>query len=152
MGMLNNQLGLGKRGGFNRLRCHMLRKYHATNLSNEENTLTEIDIDFLQGRSDSRTRQSYFFTDEKKLKIRYAQSMNAVTIYNRYNVLVDSNNDLFVEVYDPHEEVLPLQEKVIQLGKENRLLRNENQQIREEIKAEARKVFEDILRENNIEL
>ena len=152
MGMLNNQLGLGKRGGFNRLRCHMLRKYHATNLSNEENTLTEIDIDFLQGRSDSRTRQSYFFTDEKKLKIRYAQSMNAVTIYNRYNVLVDSNNDLFVEVYDPHEEIVPLQEKVVQLGKENSLLRSENKQIREELKAEARKVFEELLRENNIEL
>ena len=152
MGMLNNQLGLGKRGGFNRLRCHMLRKYHATNLANEDNSLTEIDIDFLQGRSDTMTRQSYFFTDEKKLKIRYAESMNAVTIYNRYNVLVDSNNDLFVEVYDPHEDIVPLQEKVIQLGKENSLLRSENKQIREEIKAEARKVFQDILRENNIEL
>ena len=152
LGMINNQLGLGKVAGFNRLRCHMLRKYHATNLANENNSLTNNDIDFLQGRSDSKTRQSYFFTDEKKLKIRYAESMNAVTIYNKYNVLVDTNNDLFVEVYDPRDEVVPLQEKVVQLGKENSLLRSENKQIRDEVKAEARKVFEELLRENNIEL
>ena len=31
---LNDQLGLGKRGGFRVLRCHMLRKYHATQLMN----------------------------------------------------------------------------------------------------------------------
>ena len=111
------------------------------------------DIACLFGVTDDG-KQYYFLdaTDEKKLKIRYAQSMNAVTIYNRYNVLVDTNNELFIEVYDPHEEIVPLQEKVIQLGKENSLLRSENKQIREEIKAEARKVFQDILRENNIEL
>jgi hypothetical protein len=130
----------------------MLRKYHATNLANEDNSLTEIDIDFLQGRSDTMTRQSYFFTDEKKLKIRYAESMNAVTIYNQYNVLVDANNDLFIEVHDPHDDIVPLQERVVQLGKENSLLRSENKEIRESVKAEAKKVFMELLRENNIEL
>ena len=152
MGMLNDQLGLGKKGGFNRLRCHMLRKYHATNLSNGDNSLSENDIDFLQGRSDKKTRQSYFFTDEKKLKVRYAESMNDVTIFNQYNVFVDTDNNLLVEVYDPKDEVVPLQEKVVQLGKENNMLRVENKQIREEMKAEARKVFEELLRENNISL
>ena len=149
---LNDQLGLGKKGGFRVLRCHMLRKYHATQLSNEENSLTETDIDFLQGRSDSKTRQSYFFTDEKKLKRRYAESMNAVTIYNQYNVLVDAHNDLFIEVHDPHDDIVPLQERVVQLGKENSLLRSENKEIRESVKAEAKKVFMELLRENNIEL
>ena len=152
LGEINDQLGLGKKAGFNRLRCHMLRKYHATNLSNEDNSLTETDIDFLQGRSDTKTRQSYFFTDEKKLKIRYAESMNAVTIYNQYNVFVDTNREIFVEVYDPKDEVVPLQEKVVQLGKENSMLRTENKEIRESVKAEARKVFEELLRENNIRL
>ena len=152
LGDLNDQLGLGKKSGFNRLRCHMLRKYHATQLSNEINSLTETDIDFLQGRSDSKTRQSYFFTDEKKLKRRYAESMNAVTIYNEYNVLVDSNNDLFIEVHDPHDDIVPLQEQVVQLGKENSLLRSENKEIRDSVKAEAKKVFMELLRENNIEL
>ena len=149
---LNDQLGLGKRGGFRVLRCHMLRKYHATQLSNESNSLTETDIDFLQGRSDSKTRQSYFFTDEKKLKRRYAESMNAVTIYNQYDVIVDTNNDLFIEVHDPKDEIVPLQERVVQLGKENSLLRSENKEIRESVKAEAKKVFMELLRENNIEL
>ena len=130
----------------------MLRKYHATNLSNGDNSLSENDIDFLQGRSDKKTRQSYFFTDEKKLKVRYAESMNDVTIFNQYNVFVDTDNNLLVEVYDPKDEVVPLQEKVVQLGKENNMLRVENKQIREEMKAEARKVFEELLRENNISL
>ena len=152
LGDLNDQLGLGKKAGFNRLRCHMLRKYHATNLSNEENSLTETDIDFLQGRSDHKTRQSYFFTDEKKLKRRYCESMNAVTIYNQYNVICDSQGGIFIEVYDPKDEIVPLQEKVVQLGKENSLLRTENKNMREEIKAEARKVFMELLKENNIEL
>ena len=152
LGDINDQLGLGKRSGFNRLRCHMLRKYHATNLSNEDNSLTETDIDFLQGRSDSKTRQSYFFTDTKKLKRRYAESMNAVTIYNQYNVICDTQGNLFIEVYDPKDEIVPLQEKVVQLGKENSLLRTENKNMREEIKAEARKVFLELLRENDIQL
>lgn len=152
LGVINNQLGLGKRGGFNRLRCHMLRKYHASNLSNEDNTLTEKDIDFLQGRSDSKTRQSYFFTDEKKLKRRYCESMNAVTIYNQYNTLCDTQGNIFVEVYDPKDEVVPLQEKVVKLDKENHMLRAENKNMRDEIKAEARKVFLELLRENDIEL
>ena len=152
LGDINDQLGLGKRSGFNRLRCHMLRKYHATNLSNEDNSLTETDIDFLQGRSDSKTRQSYFFTDTKKLKRRYAESMNAVTIYNQYNVICDTQGNLFIEVYDPKDEIVPLQEKVVQLGKENSLLRTENKNMRDEIKAEARKVFLELLKENDIEL
>ena len=152
MGKLNDQLGLGKRGGYNVLRCHMLRKYHATNLSNDDNSLTEKDIDFLQGRSDTKTRQSYFFTDERKLKIRYAQSMNSITIYHKYNVLVDTDRNIFVEEHDPKDEIVPLQEKVVKLGKENRMLRAENKEIRESVKAEARKVFEELLRENNISL
>ena len=152
MGVINAQLGLGKKAGFNRLRCHMLRKYHASNLSNEDNSLTEKDIDFLQGRSDTRTRQSYFFTDEKKLKRRYAESMNAVTIYNQYNTLCDTQGNIFVEVYDPKDEVVPLQERVVQLDKENHLLRAETKNMRDEIKAEARKVFLELLRENDIEL
>jgi len=152
LGAINNQLGLGKRGGFNRLRCHMLRKYHASNLSNEDNSLTEKDIDFLQGRSDSKTRQSYFFTDEKKLKRRYCESMNAITIYNQYNTICDTQGNIFIEVYDPKDEIVPLQERVVQLGKENSLLRTENKNMRDEIKAEARKVFLELLRENDIEL
>ena len=152
MGKINHQLGLGKRGGFNRLRCHMLRKYHATNLSNDENSLSERDIDFLQGRSDTKTRQSYFFTDEKKLKRRYCESMNAVTIYNQYNVLVGTDNEIYIEVYDPKDEVVPLQEKVVRLDKENHMLRAENKNMRDEIKAEARKVFLELLRENDIQL
>ena len=152
LGATNDHLGLGKKSGFKRLRCHMLRKFHATNLSNESNSLTEKDIDFLQGRSDSKTRQSYFFTDEKKLKRRYCESMNAVTIYNKYNTICDTQGNIFVSVYDPNDELIPLQEREVQLRKENQVLSNENRKLREDIKSEARKVFLELLEENNIQL
>lgn len=152
-GDLNNHLGLGKKSTFNRLRTHMLRKYHASSLSQHGSKLSDNDIDFLQGRSDSKTRRSYFFNDERVLKLKYAESMNAVTINKTYDVTVDYDSlDLVVEEYDPDKVITPLKTQAVELKKENQLLKEENLKIREEIQSEARKVFEDILRENNIRL
>lgn len=150
---LNNHLGLGKKSTWNRLRTHMLRKYHASALSQHSSKLADKDIDFLQGRSDSKTRRSYFFNDERVLKLKYAESMNAVTINKTYDVAVDYDSlDCLVEEYDPEKAITPLKVEAAELKKENQMLKEENLKIREEIQLEARKVFEDILRENNIKL
>lgn len=150
---VNNYLGLGKKSTYNRFRTHMLRKFHSTTLSNSDNSLTDKDIDFLQGRSDRKTRQSYFFTDEQKLKIKYAKSMNDICINKKYNVLVDDvTSELIVEEYDADKVIKPLKAQAVELKKENQELKKENLKIRDEIQTEARKVFEDILRENNISL
>ncbi len=157
---LNNHLGLGKKSTYNRLRTHMLRKYHASSLNMHNSKLTEKDIDFLQGRSDSKTRRSYFFSDERILKLKYAESMNAVTINRSYDVTCDYDNlELVVEEYDPDKVIKPLKAQTVELKKENHdlkksneILAAENEQIKEEIQSEARKVFEEILRENNLKL
>lgn len=75
---INNQLGLGKAGSYNRFRSHMLRKYHASQLYNDGMSMDEIDE--LQGRGKDPTRTSYFMEDPFRLREKYIQHMNAVTI------------------------------------------------------------------------
>jgi len=151
---MNEHLGLGKKSTHNRFRIHMLRKYHATYLKvHNRNVLTEKDIDFLQGRSDQKTRRSYFFEDERKLKLQYAEAMNAVTINKTYEVTTDYDNmELVVEEYDPEKVVKPLQSEIVSLKKDNFELLEENKRIKEDFREEAKKLLDELLSENNIKL
>lgn len=99
---INKTLNLGKVGGKNRFRSHMLRKYHASRLvksSIDEKTgkklpgMTINNIDALQGRGKSTTQNSYFFDDFENLKEEYIQNLNKLTInqYNNGENLIDEN-------------------------------------------------------------
>lgn len=76
--IINETMGLGKVGSFNRFRSHMLRKFHASQLYNDGVSL-EI-VDALQGRGKDSTRSSYFMEDPEKLREVYVKHLNAVTI------------------------------------------------------------------------
>ena len=76
---INNQLKLGKINNYSRFRCHMLRKYHASNLLNNTN-FTIDEIDALQGRTKNKTQRSYFLNDEKKLKEKYKKYLEIIDI------------------------------------------------------------------------
>lgn len=142
---INNRLGLGKKGTYNRFRSHMLRKYHSTTLDDCDNKLTIQDIDFLQGRSDSKTRRSYFMKNEKRLKMRYAESMNDITINHKYNVTTDYQIlTLDVKKYDAENEIKLIKNQNSLLKKEKQKFIKENTNM---IKIEAKKLFEDILKE-----
>ena len=79
MQKINDELKLGRVGNYSRLRCHMLRKYHASNLLN--NTSFTIDeIDTLQGRSKNKIHRSYFLNDEEKLKEKYLRHVDVIDI------------------------------------------------------------------------
>lgn len=79
MQSINDKLGLGRVGYYSRFRCHMLRKFHASNLLNNTSfTLDEIDT--LQGRSKNKTHRSYFLNDEEKLKEKYLKHMDVIDI------------------------------------------------------------------------
>ena len=76
---INDKLKLGKVGNYSKFRCHMLRKYHASNLLNNTSfTIDEINI--LQGRSKNRIHRSYFFNDEEKLKEKYMRHIEVIDI------------------------------------------------------------------------
>lgn len=131
---INDSLNLGKVGDYNKLRPHMLRKYHASNLKNGDNRLNLEEINFLQGRSKGQVNESYFFEDPEKLKQKYISALDDIMVMNVVKELT----------FDSPEVLL--------VRKENEKLKEENLKIRDEIQSEARKVFEDILRENNIKL
>ena len=79
MAKINSKLKLGRVGNYSIIRCHMLRKYHASNLLN--NTSFTIDeIDTLQGRCKKKIHRSYFLNDEEKLKEKYMRYINAIDI------------------------------------------------------------------------
>ena len=75
---INDHLGLGKKGTYNRFRPHMLRKFHASALLNDG--MTKDDVNSMQGKSKNRTDEAYFFDDPDKLKEKYIVHMSAVTI------------------------------------------------------------------------
>ena len=75
---INNTLGLGKKGTYNRFRSHMLRKFHASQLYNNGMSLDEIDA--LQGRGKDATHSAYFLENPMKLRERYIEHLGAITI------------------------------------------------------------------------
>lgn len=84
---INDLLGLGTIGpnNFVRFRSHMLRKFHASALYNDGMSME--DVNALQGKSKTRTDQSYFMEDPSKLKMKYIEHMGAVTINWEVNSL-----------------------------------------------------------------
>ena len=83
---INDYLNMGKAGGYSRFRPHMFRKWHATRLNQGyENNMTMDDIDQLQGRGKTLTRESYFKNNPEILKLNYIKAMNNVSLYNKYS-------------------------------------------------------------------
>ncbi len=104
---INKILNLGKVGGKNRFRSHMLRKYHASRLAksstDKENGkkipgMSLSNVDALQGRGKTTTRNSYFFDDFENLKEEYTQNLNKLTI-NKYNYIENSDNNKNTNTY-----------------------------------------------------
>ena len=75
---INDVLALGKIGDYSSFRSHMLRKFHASQLYNSGMSRDEVDA--LQGRSKNSTHNSYFMEDPEKLKLKYIEHMDSVTI------------------------------------------------------------------------
>ena len=77
---INNELNLGKVGEYNRFRSHMLRKFHASSLYNEDNGLSLSEIDAIQGRSKNNTHSAYFMENPNNLKKKYVKILDALLI------------------------------------------------------------------------
>lgn len=92
---INNTLDLGKIGAHNKFKSHILRKFHATNLYNDKMSLEEIDA--LQGRGKDLTHSSYFTEDPTKLKGKYIEHLDCLTINMDVNQL-DIKSPEFVQL------------------------------------------------------
>lgn len=88
MAQINDVLMLGTvNGQYRRFRSHMLRKFNATQLCNGENALSEEEIDFLQGRSRGRIRETYLKKNPLELNHKYIKAMNNVLINHESSVI-----------------------------------------------------------------
>ena len=92
---INNTLDLGKIGAHNKFKSHILRKFHATNLYNDKMSLEEIDA--LQGRGKDLTHSSYFTEDPTKLKEKYIEHLDCLTINMDVNQL-DIKSPEFIQL------------------------------------------------------
>lgn len=124
---INKNLEMGHAGpGYNRLRPHMLRKYHASHL---KDAIGMDYVDELQGRGKTEIRESYFYENPTKLRQIYIENMQNVTIHNeKYEnkTLTEENN---------------------MLRDKSEYLEKENREIKENIRKEAQKAVEEILKE-----
>lgn len=94
--VLNDRLGLGKKGTYRRLRPHMLRKFHASRLHNAGMSIDTVDS--LQGRSKNNVHKAYFLDDPASLKEEYMRYMDAVMIgWNLNNLTYKSKEYIALE-------------------------------------------------------
>lgn len=111
---INEQLGLGTAGTYNRFRGHMLRKYHATTLENAGMNRSAVNL--LQGKSNGKVDEVYFFADEERLKndfIKYSKNLMVFTEFKTVDApevseLKKQNKELMLQV----EKLLQLKEEV----------------------------------------
>jgi len=104
---LNEKLGLSPIGQYVKLRPHMLRKYHASQLYRAG--MAQDKIDFLQGRSPSIVHQSYFKEDPDSLKQEYIQCLPFLVI--------DDSKRFKTELDIEKEKNITLKEEVVDLEK-----------------------------------
>ena len=62
----------------NRIRSHMLRKFHASRLYNDGMSIDKIDA--LQGRAKDNTHKAYFKESPEQLKELYIKHMDSVRL------------------------------------------------------------------------
>ena len=123
---LNDALGLGTVGGkpeegikgYNRLRGHMLRKFHATNL--KKHGMDSYSINTMQGKSNGAVNDVYFFADEETLLKEYMDAIEGVLImtdvkeYNVYSPeyvqMQSENEELKSELTDMRADIAKLKE------------------------------------------
>ena len=88
---INRQLGLGKRGAYNRFRPHMLRKYHASQLA--EAGMSTEKINLLQGRKvKGVAHESYIRIKTDTLKQEYIQALPYLVVEDVNKVKTELQN------------------------------------------------------------
>ena len=138
---INDRLGYGRVAEERKLRPHMLRKFHATNiggsaLTYEENSIvTNAEIDEMQGRGKTSVQDTYIKTNPLRQKLIYAKVMNNVSFSHEYHYEI-IDDDVVLSLTDMTKEKAKLENQVRNLERrlENRKKAGERvQKIREEL-------------------
>lgn len=114
---INEKLGLGKAGRYNRFTIHMMRRYHATQL--HAAGMSEDRINLLQGRTPkSVIHESYIRVKIEDLKEEYIQCLPYLVISEfdkvrtKLDVELEKNIQLEHDLQEKEDEVSMLNERV----------------------------------------
>lgn len=137
---INKQCNLGEVAEESKLRQHNLRRFHATHirgsaLNYEEVSLTNWEIDEMQGRGKTNTQDTYIKSNPLEQKLLYAKVINNVSLYNEYDYQI-VDGDVVLTLRNQLEENKKLKNQVDNLEKklENRRVASANlQKIRDEL-------------------
>jgi hypothetical protein len=119
---------LGKAGKYPVFSSHMLRKYHASNLIKKGDNgycLTEQQVDSLQGRGKTGSRNSYMYEDVEALKKEYIKCLDNIIIYG------DNSIDFRTEKYLELEKELKQQAREYEQSMKNK--ESETDELRRDI-------------------
>lgn len=98
---MNTVMQLGKKGTYNRLRSHMLRKFHASRLKNDG--MDKYDVNSMQGKGLNSTDEAYFLDDPEKLREKYIKHMACLTINLDINK-IDIESPEFKQLKEMYKE------------------------------------------------
>ena len=121
---LNNALKLGKKGAFNRLRSHMLRKYHATTL--EKNGMSREHVRILQGKSNSKVDEAYFYPEPETLQREYVKSMDDLLLLSEVKEITTESPE-YQELQKQNKELKEKEKQIDEIWNEiNNIKEREN--------------------------
>lgn len=120
--IINNKLNYGNVNGEFKMRPHMLRKFNASNINGsaltyEEHSLSNYEIDEMQGRGKTSVQDTYIKTNPLKQKLLYAKVMNNMSFYNQYEYHI-IGNDIVLTISNPDMERIKMEEKIRKLEKQ----------------------------------
>lgn len=115
---LNGYFHLGKVGNYNRLRPHMMRKYHASQLA--ESGMSTDHINLLQGRKlQGVAHESYIRINPETLRQEYIQALPYIVIedVNKYKTEVEVLKEENDELKEKEKEINELWEEINNIKK-----------------------------------
>ena len=120
--VVNKKCGFGLVAEESKFRSHNLRRFNATYikgsaLTYEENSLSNSQIDEMQGRGKTSVQDTYIKTNPLTQKLLYAKVMNNVSLYHEYNYVL-TDDDVKIFLVDQLQEKKKLEEKVRKLESE----------------------------------
>ena len=131
-----------------KIRPHMLRKFHSTNINGsalsyeESSVLSYSEIDEMQGRGKTDVQDTYIKTNPIKQKVLYAKVLNNVSLYHQYDYEI-LDDDVVLSVRDLTDENKKLAKKVKDLSSQLQ----QKQQASEKVNALREELGDDVLME-----
>ncbi len=144
---VNKKCGFGLVSEESKFRSHNLRRFHATMirggvLTYEESSITNSQIDEMQGRGKTATQDTYIKTNPLEQKLIYAKVMNNLSLYHQYDYEI-ADGDVIVRLHNDADENKKLKLEVKKLSDKLQ----EKERASEKVDALRKELGDDVFKE-----